>query len=433
MLYRLMLATLLLAFSANAQLNRFQKVEWIVTPFKGLNTTFLVDFKLTTNKGKTVFVEHTTDVFRWDAFKFKSNSPIGFNYGVGFYYNMNDFQGVDSIRVEATCESNSALNSVFYIPVKYCVALDLSARNMVFDEYLPLDWIMVMNTGERFPYDKNWVNLTGLLNESDPRFSLTNDHIKTNTKEPFRAGVLRFRHPNLRRPVFERNMSISVSNQLNLDFSGQSGRSGRKGQNGTQPSQSGGYGEQGEDGRSADKLVTVFVRPSSADSIALLEIIAVSETRRKITYISAINPKINIDVSGGSGGSGGDGGNGANAQQTDKSYDRLSGGSGGVGGYGGNGGDGGMVFILVDSSLTLLEHNFSVNVAGGEGGSAGSAGTGGVNDRGNDGILARALIRNERVSGTVGLPGRSGNSGVSNVRFVNREVLENKLKEAGLK
>lgn len=432
MLLRLSLATLLLAFSANAQLNRFQKVEWIVHPSAGLNTTFFVDFTLTSNKGKTVSVQHGTDVFKWDAFTFKSDRPIGFNYGVGFYYNMNDFEGVDSIRVEATCE-NEALNSVFYIPVRYCVALDLAEKKMVFNEYFSLDWIMIMNTGERFGYDKNWVNTSGLINESDPRFTFANNTFRTNTAEPFRSGLIRFRHPNLQRPVFERKMSVVVSNQLNLDFSGEPGRAGRNGQNGTQPSQSGGYGEPGENGLSADKLVTVFVRPYSADSIPLLEVIALSDKRRSRAFISASNPKINVDVSGGRGGSGGNGGNGANAQQTDKSYDRLNGGSGGVGGYGGNGGDAGTVLILIDSNLRLTESNFFVNTNGGDGGSAGSAGTGGINDRGNDGLVARALIRNERVSGSAGLPGRSGNSGVSTIRFVNGESLESKLREVGFR
>src|SRR3989338_6636576 len=83
------------------------------------------------------------------------------------------------------------------------------------------DWIMIMNTGERFGYDKNWVNLTGLINESDPRFTLANNNLKTNTAEPFRSGLIRFRHPNLKRPVFEWKMPLVVSNQLNLDFSGE--------------------------------------------------------------------------------------------------------------------------------------------------------------------------------------------------------------------
>ncbi|ASS47393.1 MAG: hypothetical protein A3D31_16240 [Candidatus Fluviicola riflensis] len=432
MYFRLSLAALLLAFSASAQLNRFQKVEWIVRPSAGLNTTFLVDFKLTSTKGKTVLIEHNTDVFKWDAFTFKSDRPIGFNYGVGFYYNMNDFEGVDSIRVEATCE-NEALNSVFYIPVRYCIALDLAEKKMVFNEYFSLDWIMIMNTGERFGYDKNWVNLTGLINESDPRFTLANNNLKTNTAEPFRSGLIRFRHPNLKRPVFEWKMPLVVSNQLNLDFSGEPGRAGRNGQNGTQPSQSGGYGEPGENGLPAEKSVTVFVRSYSSDSIPLVEVIAISDNRRKHTFISAANPKINIDASGGPGGSGGNGGNGANAQQTEKAYDRLSGGSGGVGGYGGNGGNAGTVLILIDSNLRLTESNFFVNTNGGDGGSAGNAGTGGTNDRGNDGLLVRALVRNERVSGTTGLPGRTGNSGVSTFRFVNSESLENKLKETGFK
>ncbi len=430
MLFRLSLATLLLAFSANAQLNRFDKIEWIVRPSPGLNTTFFVDFKLTSTKGKTVMVEHNMDHFKWEAFTFKSDRPIGFNYGVGFYYNMNDFEGVDSIRVTATCE-NEALNSVFYIPVRYCVGLDLAEKKMVFNEYFSLDWIMIMNTGERFGYDKNWVNLSGLINESDSRFTLTNNNLKTNTTEPFRSGLVRFRHPNLKQPVFERRMPIVVSNQLNLDFSGETGRVGRNGQNGTQPSQSGGYGEPGENGLPADKLVTVIVRPYTADSIPLLEVIAVSEKRRKQSFISAANPKINVDVSGGPGGRGGNGGNGANAQQTDKAYDRLNGGSGGSGGYGGNGGDAGTVMIFIDSSLRITENNFFVNITGGDGGDAGKAGVGGINDRGNDGLLARALIRNEQVSGTAGLPGRTGNPGVATFRVVNAEALENKLKEAG--
>jgi hypothetical protein len=419
MLYRLILATFLLAFSANSQLNRFQKVEWIVTSFKGLNTSFLVDFKLTTNKGKTVVVDHATYSYKWEAFKFKSDRPIGFNYGVGFYYNMNDFQGVDSIRVEATCASNEALNSVFYIPVKYCVGLDLPAYSITFNDYAPLDWIMIMNTGERFPYDKDWVNLKELVNESDARFTFSDETLITNSKEPFRSAMVRFRHPNVKRPVFEREMAIVVSNQLKLDFSGKSGRMGRKGQNGTQASESGDYGETGEDGTSADKQVTVFVKPYTSDSIPLLEVIAISDSRKKHVFISALNPKIKIDASGGRGGTGGDGGNGASALQTENSYNRLSAGAGGAAGYGGNGGDAGIVVIFVDSVLHLTESNFVVDTSGGQGGSAGKAGVG---------PSARALNQNTRASGSAEFSGRAGKEGKSTIRIVDAETLENKLR-----
>lgn len=422
MLYRLILASLLLTFSANAQLDRFQKVEWIVTPFKGLNTSFFVDFKLTTNNGKTVVVDHGTYSYKWEAFKFKSDRPIGFNYGVGFYYNMNDFQGVDSIRVEATCAGNEALNSVFYVPVKYCVGLDLPLTSITFNDYAPLDWIMIMNTGERFPYDKDWVNLKEVVNESDKRFTVSEETLITNSKEPFRSAMVRFRHPNVKKPVFEREMAIVVSNQLKLDFSGTSGRMGRKGQNGTQASESGDYGETGEDGTSADKQVTVFVKPYSSDSIPLLEIIAISETRKKHVFINAINPKIKIDVSGGRGGTGGDGGNGAPAQQTGDSFG-LRAGAGGAAGYGGNGGDAGTVVIFVDSVLHLTESNFVVDTSGGQGGSAGKAGVG---------ASARALNQNTRASGSAELPGRAGKEGKSTIRIVGAQTLENKLQELSI-
>lgn len=391
------------------QMNRYTSVDWVVTTDPGLSNGFAVKMILHDKKGKVHEVSDYPDSYKWEELVFISKDLYSFYHGVGSYKIQSDFEGKDSIKVEVRSK-NPALNSEFYIPVKYCQSLILENNNLDYYKGSLLNWKMVMNTGEVFPFDKDWANFDRLVNESDPQISTDGSSMKLNATLPLSSVNVRFVSAKSKKIVTEKRIKIDFSNELMIDFKGRSGRPGYNGQSGSMASQSGTHGESGENGLDAEN-VTVYVRPYGVDSLHLLEVFAKSGNRMIHLFVSSSGYRISIDASGGQGGNGGNGGNGANAVQTENSYSRLGGGIGGSGGYGGSGGNGGNVSVVFDHRITPDANGISVNIEGGKAGNSGNPGSGGRNDRGDDGLLYRIIVKDERTPGQPATDGQNGYDG----------------------
>lgn len=391
------------------QMNRYTSVDWVVTADPGLSNGFAVKMILHDKKGKVHEVSDYPDSYKWEELEFISKDLVSFYHGIGSFRVYSNFEGKDSIKIEVRSK-NLALNSEFYVPVKYCKSLIL--ENNALDYYLgsSLNWKMVMNTGEVFPFDKDWANFDGLVNESDPQVHIDGVNMKLKATVPLTSVNVRYVSAKSKKIIIEKRVKIDFSKEIMIDFKGRSGRPGYNGQSGSMASQSGTHGETGENGLDAENVI-VYVRPYGVDSLHLLEVFAKSGNRMIHLFVSASDYHISIDASGGKGGNGGNGGNGANAIQTENSYSRLSGGIGGSGGYGGSGGNGGNVSVVFDDRITPDANGINVNIAGGTAGNSGNPGSGGRNDRGDDGLLYRIIVKDERIPGQPATDGHNGYDG----------------------
>ena len=411
-----------------AQLKRFREVKWEVKVEPGLNNRFKVNMQLIDAKGKITHVNHENGSFYWQAFSFVSDYPVVMVNGVGFYKQSLNFQGVDSIKVQAICE-NEDLNTNFYIPVKYCTGLELATDSLSFEGKPSPGWIMIMNTNERFPYDKNWLDFNQLQSVSDSRLEVTDAGISVNSKEPFAIAHVRLIEPTTSRLIFDKDFTIRYPELLKLDFSGKSGRRGQNGQKGTIPGESGDNGTDGEDGTPGEEVM-LFIEPFEKEGMNLLVIHSVYRKRWRDYYVNADQmPQIFVNASGGNGGDGGDGGAGANAKIETETNSRNRAGAGGNGGYGGHAGDGGNVEVFLLKGTTFDEEKLTVDVSAGRSGSSGNPGGGGINETG---ILESMLVGNKQQSGNAGMDGNGARDGnFRGIRTVNETVFREMMQEQG--
>lgn len=423
---------LLTAYPAAAQLGRFRKAIFKVTPREGLSNFFNVSIDLVDRHGERVTVSPGANVMKWDYFHFQSEDGVRISYGTGTFPISRNLTGKDSMKVTVTCD-NSDLNTAFYVPVKYCKSIGLGAGELNYGSSVAEDWYMIMNDGSRYPLNLNWFDPDLLVNESDPAVRYQNGMIVLATRELIHEAQLRFRNAQTGELVIDQPLEVVYRSSVEFDFSGLPGRSGRNGQNSAIASETGANGENGERGLDAES-VTVFLRPGSGTNEGFYEVIAIGGNHRKQTFTRPENVTLNIKARGGRGGDGGDGGKGGDAARTDDVALRRSGGNGGHGGLGGYGGDGGDVVVIIAEALKDTPIAVNVKNEGGSSGVGGRNGSQGYDP--NRGLIERALIRDEsqKPAVTEGASGYTGRSGTYlGTRYVSPEEFDRLLREAGWK
>jgi len=412
--------------------SRFSKVTWIVETTPGLTNEFSVTMVLTTHKGKKIMVLPGENPSRWAAFTFRSNDIQYFTKGKGRYIINRELTGKDSITVSAVSQELE-LNSSFKVPVIHCQGIRLDNQFVEYGSPQAQQWIMIMNDHSELPLQDKWFDTTVLRNASDPSLLFRNGQISVIGSKPLPHANVRFIHETTGKTIIDHAVRVTYAARYAFDFSGLDGRDGRKGTNGSQSAESGGNGENGEDGKAALPVVLFIRKTPVSDTFSLIEVIAISGSRKQRVFISAEHPGITVLATGGNGGHGGKGGKGSDATQTDKdSYNLQQGGNGGSGGFGGHGGDGGDVGIIVTEDVVDAESWVVVKNTGGANGNGGFYGDAGAGDNGSNGLLHALLTNNNGSSGAYGKAGYAGRDGSNlGVRSVADDEFKSLLVKAG--
>ena len=408
---------------------RFTGVEWKVHKKPGLTNEFTVDMILTRKNGKSVTIYPGNADFRAKSFRFEYEGLSSLDDGAGTFSISRDLTGVDSVVVKAVSEKLE-LSSEFKVPVLYCKALRLDNKTMEYNSSVRQRLIMLMNDGLQAPYDPIWLDTSILLNESDTSLHVRNDTLTANIISPVKALHVKFTHKTSGAAVIDYFMAIAYPLNAAFEFAGPPGRNGRDGAAASASGRSGFNGENGENGYAALPVAIYLRKIQTADSLSLIEAIAICGSDRKRQFLSSSATTINIQAKGGNGGTGGKGGMGGSSEQTQKETDHMvrNAGNGGMGGAGGHGGKGSDVTIIVEntldaSSLLMLDNS---------GGTGGQGGNGGSDGASNSITTASGTVNLNGEPGQAGKPGANGPGGVySGISYVSPEDFSKLLRRSG--
>jgi len=408
---------------------RFTGVEWTVHTKPGLTNEFTVSMTLTRKNGKSVTLNPGDNDFRYKSFRFEYEGLNSLNDGIGTFAISTDLTGVDSVVVKAVSEKLE-LTSEFKVPVMYCKFIRLENKSIEYNSAARQNWTMIMNNGLQTPLDLKWFDPAILRNDSDTLLHFENDTISARIVSPAKTLHVKFTNVNTGASVIDYNMAVTYPITAAFEFAGPAGRNGKDGVAASASGRGGGNGENGENGYAA-LPVTIYLRLiRTADSLSLIEAIAVCGAIKKRQFLSSAATNISVQAKGGNGGNGGTGGKGGNSEHIQKETEHIirNAGNGGTGGFGGHGGKGSDVQIVVEntldaSSLMMLDNSGGMGGNGGAGGEEGASAS------------ITTLSGTTSVNGESGVNGKAGANGpggiYAGISYVSAEEFAKMLKRAG--